>query len=294
MPETPQTQTQTQTQTEPPSTLRLAVVQSTVRQDPTDEAALRESGAEVRTFIRQAAKEGARLVQFAEGALCFPSKYVMSELGPDELGPSDWTKAQWHVLDEELSSIAALSAELGIWTAIPSLHRQPDARPHNSLYVFNDQGTLVTRYDERTLSTTKLNYMYTPGTEPKTFDLDGFRFGLAVGMDAHIPEIFIDYVRRDADCVLLSYATSGITKDNAAAATPAHAVLNLIWVSLAVSTNPDLPNTTAGIATPTGEWATQCPPTATPALTTHDLHLDHRLPDLARTWRTLARSRVTS
>ncbi|WP_432944623.1 carbon-nitrogen hydrolase family protein [Kribbella sp. CA-253562] len=278
------------------STLRLAVAQSTVRQDPTDPDALRESGAEVRTFMRQAAKAGARLVHFAEGALCFPDKYVMSELGPDQLGPSDWTTAQWPVLDAELAGIAALSAELGIWTAIASLHQQPEARPHNSLYVFDDRGELVTRYDERTLSTTKLNYMYTPGTKPVTFDLDGYRFGLAVGMDAHIPEIFIDYVRRDVDAVLLSYATTGLSQgqDAVAAVAPANAAINHYWLSLAVSTNSNLPETAAGILNSSGQWATQCPLDATPAFTTYDLHKDNALHESARAWRQAARTRVTS
>ncbi|GAA1534737.1 carbon-nitrogen hydrolase family protein [Kribbella lupini] len=277
-------------------TLRIAVAQSTVRQDPTDAEALRESGAEVRTFMRQAAKAGARLVHFAEGALCFPSKYVMSELGPDTVGNSDWTKAQWQVLDEQLASIAALSAELGLWTAIASLHQQPDARPHNSLYVFDDHGKQVTRYDERTLSTTKLNHMYTAGTKPVTFDLDGYRFGLAVGMDAHIPEIFIDYVRQDVDAVLLSYATTGLTagQDAVAAVAPATAAINHFWLSLAVSTNPDLPDTAAGILNSSGQWATQCPLDATPALTTYDLHKNNALNESARAWRQAARSRVTS
>ncbi|WP_202817759.1 carbon-nitrogen hydrolase family protein [Kribbella sp. ALI-6-A] len=279
-----------------PTTLRIAVAQSTVRQDPTDPAALRESGAEVRTQMKQAAKAGARLVHFPEGALCFPSKYVMSELGPDEVGPADWTKAQWPVLDAELASIAALSADLGIWTAIASLHQLRDARPHNSLYVFDDHGKRVTRYDERTLSTTKLNFMYTPGTKPITFDLDGYRFGLAVGMDAHIPEIFIDYVRRDVDAVLLSYATTGLTagQDAVAAVAPANAAINHYWLSLAVSTNPDLPETTAGILNSAGQWVTQCPTDATSAVTTYDLHKNNALNDSARAWRQAARARVTS
>jgi predicted amidohydrolase len=278
------------------TTLRIAAVQSTVRQDPSDADALRESGAEVRAFLREAATAGARLVHFAEGALCFPSKYVMSELGPDEVGPSDWTKAQWPVLDEQLASIAALSAELGIWTAIASLHQQPDARPHNSLYVFDDHGKLVTRYDERTLSTTKLNYMYTPGKKPVTFELDGYRFGLAVGMDAHIPEIFIDYVRQDVDAVLLSYATTGLVEgqDAVAAVAPANAAINHYWLSLAVSTNPDLPSTAAGILTPAGQWATQCPLGGAPTLTTFDLHRENTLNESARAWRQAARTRVTS
>jgi predicted amidohydrolase len=64
----------------PDHTLRIAVAQSTVREDPTDAAALGDSGAEIRRLMRQAAEAGARLVHFTEGALCFPSKHVMSDL----------------------------------------------------------------------------------------------------------------------------------------------------------------------------------------------------------------------
>ena len=110
-------------------TLRIAVAQSTVHEDPTNVALLRESGAEVRRLMKQAADTGARLVHFTEGAICFPSKRVMSEIGPDEIGPSDWSKAQWTVLREELDLIAALSGELGIWTVIPSVHQLPASEP---------------------------------------------------------------------------------------------------------------------------------------------------------------------
>jgi hypothetical protein len=34
--------------------------------------------------------------------------------------------------------------------------------------------------------------------------LHGFRFGLALGMEAHYPEIFGEYERLDVDCVLFS------------------------------------------------------------------------------------------
>jgi predicted amidohydrolase len=37
-------------------------------------------------------------------------------------------------------------------------------RPHLSLYVISDQGAVVTRYDERMLSNTKVSHMYTPGS----------------------------------------------------------------------------------------------------------------------------------
>lgn len=222
------------------TTLRIAVAQSTVRQDPTDAAALRASAAEVRGQMKDAAEAGARLVHFTEGALCFPSKVVLSSLGPDEVGPSDWSKAQWSVLQEELDRIAVLAGELGIWTVIPSVHEMPaPTRPYNSIYVVSDQGKVVKRYDERMLSTTKFTWMYTPGTEPVTFEVDGYRFGLALGLDILFPEVFTEYDKLDVDAVMVSYSTSGST-GNETVPTQARgvAVANTYWISLAVPANP--------------------------------------------------------
>ncbi len=274
--------------------LRIAVAQSTVREDPTDVDGLRASGAEVRRFMKQAADAGARLVHFPEGAICFPHKYVMSSLGPDELGPSDWTKAEWSVLQEELDQIAALSGELGIWTVIPSVHQLPDSRPHNSAYVVSDQGKLVARYDERTLSTTKITYMYTPGKKPVTIEIDGYRFGLALGMDVHFPELFTEYDRLDVDGVLVCYSTNGVPgNDRAATEARGHAAANCFWVSLAVAANPDS-NIDSGVIDNMGDWVVQGPSDSSPAIAVADLSRDHELPAAARDWRHQARSRITS
>ncbi|MFF0739210.1 hypothetical protein ACFYVL_02315 [Streptomyces sp. NPDC004111] len=60
--------------------------------------------------------------------------------------------------------IAELARELRLWTVIASVHRLSGPnRPHNSLYVVSDRGAVVTRYDERLLSRTKVSYMYAPG-----------------------------------------------------------------------------------------------------------------------------------
>ena len=77
-------------------------------------------------------------------------------------------------------------------------------RPHNSLYVISDTGKLVTRYDERMLSNTKVSYLYTPGTAPVTFEVDGVRFGCLLGMEVHFPELFDEYEKLGVDCVLFS------------------------------------------------------------------------------------------
>ncbi|WP_203433018.1 carbon-nitrogen hydrolase family protein [Jiangella asiatica] len=275
------------------TTLRIAVAQSTVRDDPTDADGLRASAAEVRQLMKDAADAGARLVHFTEGAICFPSKFVMSELGPDQVGPADWTKAQWAVIEEEQGQIAALAGELGIWVVIASVHRLPaPTLPYNSLYVVSDQGTVAARYDERTLSNTKITYMYSAGATPVTFEVDGYRFGLALGMDAHFPEVFTGYERLDVDGVLTSYESSGLPgRETVATEVRGYAAANSYWISLAVPANPSGPY--AGVIGPRGGWAARCPADGMPAVAVTEIHREDTLSPLARDWRRRTRSRIT-
>ena len=140
-------------------TLRLAVAQSTVPEDPTDRGALRAAGQEIRALMVEAAEAGARLVQFPEGAVTYPSKHVMAAGPAGELVPADWSRAAWDVLREEAESITVLAGRLGLWTVFGSIHPlTPPNRPHNSLYIVSDRGQLVARYDKRFLSHTELSY----------------------------------------------------------------------------------------------------------------------------------------
>jgi predicted amidohydrolase len=254
------------------ATLRIAVAQSTVHEDPTVGSLISESGAEVRRLMRQAADAGARLVHFTEGAICFPSKSIMSSLGNSEIGPSDWTKAQWPALEEELDRIAVLARELRLWVVIPSVHQLPTPnRPHNSMYVVSDRGEIVARYDERMLSTTKITWMYTPGTKPVTFEVDGYRFGLSLGLDVLFPELFTEYDDLGVDAVLVSYATTGSAKEAVPIQARGYAATNTLWVSLAAPAKP-ASNVVSAVIDPHGNCAVECPADGAPAIAVTDLH----------------------
>lgn len=239
--------------------VRLAVAQVTFRNDPRDVAILKTGGAEMRSLMRQAKREGARLIHFPEGAICSPNKRIMSASGPKEVGPADWTRVEWTVLREELEETRRFARELGIWVIFGSLHQlSTPHRPYNSLYVISDRGELVTRYDERMLSHTKISFMYSPGRLPITFEVDGLRFGCALGMEAHYPEIFIEYEALDVDCTLFS--TTGELSPNAAsyaAEVLGHAATNTYWVSFSAHAQQG-PIAPAGIAGPDGRWAALC------------------------------------
>lgn len=272
--------------------VRLAVAQTPVREDPRSADALRESGRQVRALMRAASARGARIAHFPEGAICFPSKRAMSADGPEIVGPADWDRCQWPVLQAELAAIAGLAGELGLWTVIASAHRLTEPnRPHNSLYVISDRGEVVTRYDERLLSKTKISYMYSPGVSPVTFDVDGVRFGCLLGMEIHYPELFAEYEKLDVDCVLLS--TTGVSPGNAAVQAQGHAAANSYWVSFSVPAGHSA-IAPSGVIAPNGDWLERCPADGSPSVAVADIDDDAEAAaesvSYARPWRRAARA----
>lgn len=266
----------------PARRLRLAVAQSTARLDPGNVAELRASGDELRGLMREAQRAGARVLHLPEGALSSPSKWIVSSTGPDTVGPADWSRCNWDVLREEIAAVCRAARELGLWVVLGAPHRLTARRPHSSLYVISDRGELATRYDERMLSNTKLTFMYTPGSVPVSFEVDGMRFGCTLGMEAHYPELFIEYERLNVDCVLFSTTGGGPF----AAEIAGHAASNSLWTSFAVHAE-DSAAAPAGIAAPDGSWAARCPPGRGPVLAIAEISTDPANP--ARPWRRTAR-----
>ena len=272
--------------------IRLAVAQTFVPEDPTDPGALRESGAQVRQLMRDAAGAGARLVQFPEGAITYPGKYVMSSAGPSELAEADWSRIDWDVMREEAEQVAALSGELGIWTAFGSLHPlTPPNRPHNSIYVISPEGRIAARYDKRYLSNTEVSWMYTPGVGPVTFRADGLVFGVAVCIEVHFPEVFTAYEQLDVDCMLVSVMVEDAVRPVIA---QAYAALHSYWVGYSCAAQHSH-TVQAGIVAPGGRWLARCPADGQPALAIADLDPDSPDEDIviarryARPWRRTAR-----
>ncbi|MBB5801033.1 putative amidohydrolase [Saccharothrix ecbatanensis] len=274
-------------------TLRLAVAQSTVPEDPSDRDALRASGVEIRDLMREASAAGARLVQFPEGAITYPDKYAVSGGGREELREADWSRAAWDVMREEAEAVADLAGELGIWTAFGSIHRLSGAnRPHNSLYVVSDRGELVGRYDKRYLSHSEISYMYTPGVAPLVFEVDGFRFGCVLCIEVNFPELFAEYERLDVDCVLASVMVDDAPRSVVA---QAYGALYNYWVGYSVPAQFSA-TAPAGLVGPGGRWIGRCSSDGKPGLTVAELDRDAPDNDIdvairfARPWRRIARA----
>lgn len=254
--------------THPTSTpVRIAVAQTTLRQDPADASAFRAAGAEVRSLMRAARAQGADLVQFPEATLCFPAKLALSSR-PDQLAEADWDRFAWQALQTEVTAIGATARELGLWTVLGAQHREAgSARPRTSLYVIDQAGRVHRRYDERLLSRTKQIYLYEPGHSSTTFELGSVRFGCTSGLEVLFPDLYSDYEADGVDCVLFSTAgpPDPADADSLASSARTHALQNGVWVSYAVPCDK-APFAPAGVIRPDGQWAGRCPGQTAPAV----------------------------
>ena len=115
----------------------------------------------------------------------------------------------------------ALAAELHVWVVLGSAHRLGDGhKPHNSLYVIDDRGRLVDRYDKRFCSgdpdgTTGDLAHYTPGDHPTIWEVDGVRCGALVCYDVRFPACTVKPRRHGVELILHSFHAGNVRPERA-------------------------------------------------------------------------------
>jgi len=156
--------------------------------------------------MRLARSRGADVVHFCEGAL---SGYAGTDF-------ESFDGFDWEVLEAGTREVMRLAGELGLWVVVGSSHRLTRGRkPHNSLYVIDDRGALVDRYDKRFCSGDRAGRAgdlahYTPGDHESVFSIRGVRCGALVCYDFRFPELHRDYKRRGVEVVFHSFHAANI------------------------------------------------------------------------------------
>ena len=151
--------------------------------------------------IRAAKDRGAHVAHFPEGCL---SGYAGVDF-PSFQG-FDW--ALLHACTQE---VVALARQCRLWVILGSTHRLTGRhKPHNSLYIINDDGKLVDRYDkmfcagDRSEKTVDLAH-YSPGNHFSVFAIRGVRCGALICHDYRYPELYRAYKRRGVQLMFHSY-----------------------------------------------------------------------------------------
>jgi predicted amidohydrolase len=253
--------------------IRIATAQSQIAPD------VRENGREIRRLMQQARSGGAAIVHFPEGAM---SGYTKSQI-------KSWDHVDWDALVHELQLVASLARELVLWAVVGSNHRlTPPHRLHNSLYVISGRGEVATRYDKQYCSHTEITDWYTPGRGCCVFEVEGWRFGCALCIEIHFPELFQRYAELDVDCVLFSsYSEEPMFGIQA----QGYAASHNYWVSVSVPAQTSHALSSRLIA-PTGELQATVPPSISGLVVDR---LDVDCPDwkvalrYAKPWRARAR-----
>ncbi|WP_161606008.1 carbon-nitrogen hydrolase family protein [Microlunatus speluncae] len=249
--------------------LRLAVARTTLREDPGDPAGFRAAGDEVRMLLGRAKEQGARLVQFQEGTLCFPAKRRLST-DPDRMAEADWSRFNWDALAAELRSIVATAARLRIWTVLGVPRARVGARPYTGLLVIDDTGATAGYYRERILSRTKADFLYQAGKDGLVIEVDGVRIGLASGVEGLFSRVSEQYAEQAADLVLVSTGGRGEAKQGRSLLehTIAQARGNLLWLGAASGGDQD---PAGGVVSPGGDWLARLPTGDGPSLAVADV-----------------------
>jgi len=156
-----------------------------------------------------ARERGADVAHFPEAAL---SGYA----GPDVASTA---QLDWDLLLDSTEQVLDLAGRLGIWVLLGSTHRlTPPHKPHNSLYIINDRGELVDRYDKRFCAgdghpnpQTGDLANYSPGDHLSVFSIKGLRCGALICHDYRYPELYRAYKRRDVQLMFHSYHAGHIS-----------------------------------------------------------------------------------
>ena len=200
------------------------------------------------TFIlrqmRTAKRRGAQVAHFSESSL---SGYAGVDF-------SSFAGFDWDLLTQSTRQVMALAKELRLWVILGSAHRLTGRhKPHNSLYIINDRGRIVDRYDkmfcagDRAGKTGDLKY-YSPGSHFCIFNISGLRCGAQLCHDFRYDELYRRYRRYGVQFMFHSYynahqSAAKLRKYNiwgliVPATMQAYAANNYFWISANNSSQP--------------------------------------------------------
>lgn len=164
--------------------------------------------------ITRAKKQGADVAHFPEACLSGYAGVDFKSFS-GSFGAND--DFDWPLLQQATEEVLALAAELQIWVVLGSSHRLSDNhKPHNSLYIINDQGQIIDRYDklfcagDKTGETGDLLH-YSPGEHFCVFEIKGVCCGALICHDYRYPELYREYKRKGVQLMFHSYHAGHIS-----------------------------------------------------------------------------------
>jgi deaminated glutathione amidase len=164
--------------------------------------------ADVRRNLRYVARQIQAAKDHGAHVAHFPEACLSGYAGVDF--PS-FQGFDWDLLHECTQRVLDLARQCHLWVILGSTHRLTGRhKPHNSLYIINDHGTLVDRYDkrfcagDRTGKTVDLAH-YSPGNHLSVFAIQGVQCGALICHDCRYPELYRAYKCQGVQLIFHSY-----------------------------------------------------------------------------------------
>jgi predicted amidohydrolase len=163
----------------------------------------------IKKQMTAAAQRGAQVAHFPEAAL---SGYTGVDV--DSFDGMDWDRLRGCTLD-----VADHCLRLGIWTVLGFAHPLSEGhKPHNSLYVIDDRGVIVERYDKRFCGGDAHGRNgdlahYSPGDHPSVWTIDGVRCAALICYDFRFPELHRQYKSLGVQMVFHSFHAANLTPE---------------------------------------------------------------------------------
>ncbi len=152
----------------------------------------------VRYVLRQmrvASALGADVVHFPEACL---SGYAGTEF-------ASYRGFDWDLLSACTRDVLDLAGELRLWVVIGTTHPLTGRhKPHDSVYIINNRGRLIDRYDKRICSCADMIH-YAPGDHFSVFTVKGIRCGVLICYEYAFPEMYRAYKQRRVQLVFHSF-----------------------------------------------------------------------------------------
>ncbi len=156
--------------------------------------------------IDEAKNLSANLIHFPEGSL---SGYAGVDF-------ENFDGFDWDELTKATSDIIKKIKESGIWVVIGSAHRLENHKPHNCLYIIDNAGQIVDRYDKMFCAGTNQENTedllhFSPGDHFSTFSLNGINCGVLICHEYRYPELYREYKKKEVEIMFHSYHAGNMT-----------------------------------------------------------------------------------
>lgn len=157
--------------------------------------------------MKKASKLKSNIIQFPEASL---SGYAGVDF-------ESFDNFDWETLKISTNKIIEEAKKLNIWVILGSAHKLSEKnKPHNCLYIINNKGEIIDRYDKLFCAGNKDENIadlshYTPGNHFCTFEIKGVICGVLICHDYRYPELYRKYKQMGVEIMFHSYHAANVS-----------------------------------------------------------------------------------